>query len=131
MKGTQGTFWKKSYDPGIDDLDPVLWETTLDKVYHQSMDAFPKRAALAFMGVEISFADLDQYANRFAHLLLSNRFKKGDVVGISLPNIPEYVIAILGTLKAGCVVSGVSPLLSADEMAFQLKNSDAKAFVTL
>ncbi|MCP4131659.1 MAG: long-chain fatty acid--CoA ligase, partial [bacterium] len=34
-------------------------------------------------------------------------------------------------LKAGCVVSGVSPLLSAEEIEFQLKNSDAKGFVTL
>ncbi len=127
----QEAFWKKSYDPGVGDLNPVLWETTLDKVYHETMDAFPKRTALAFMGVEISFATLDQYANCFAHMLLSNGFKKGDVVGISLPNIPEYVIAVLGTLKAGCVVSGVSPLLSGDETAFQLKNSDAKGFVTL
>lgn len=124
-------FWKKSYDPGIADLDPALWETTLDKVYHQTMDAFPQKTALAFMGVEISFAALDQYSNRFAHMLLSNGFKKGDVVGISLPNIPEYVITVIGTLKAGCVVSGVSPLLSVDETAFQLKNSDAKGFVTL
>jgi long-chain acyl-CoA synthetase len=124
-------FWKLSYDPGIKDLDPMLWETTLDQVYHQTMDAFPKRIALAFMGVEISFAKLDQYANRFAHMLLLNGFKKGDVVGISLPNIPEYVISVMGALKAGCVVSGVSPLLSVDETAFQLKNSDAKGFVTL
>ena len=57
--------------------------------------------------------------------------EKGDVVGISLPNIPEYVITVIGTLKAGCVVSGVSPLLSVDETAFQLKNSDAKGFSTL
>ncbi len=131
MKSKQEAFWKLSYDPGVDDLDPVLWETTLDKVYHQAMDMFPKKTALAFMGVEISFSTLDQYANRFSHMLLSNGFQKGDVVGISLPNIPEYVIAVLGTLKAGCVVSGVSPLLSVDETAFQLKNSDARGLVTL
>jgi long-chain acyl-CoA synthetase len=124
-------FWKLSYDPGIKDLDPMLWEATLDQVYHQTMDAFPTRIALAFMGVEISFSELDQYANRFAHMLLLNGFKKGDVVGISLPNIPEYVISVMGALKAGCVVSGVSPLLSLDETTFQLKNSDAKGFVTL
>ncbi|MDP2862259.1 MAG: AMP-binding protein, partial [Desulfobacterales bacterium] len=57
--------------------------------------------------------------------------KKGDVVGINLPNIPEYVIAWLGTLKAGCVVSGVSPLLSPEEMQYQLSDSKAKALVTL
>ncbi|MCJ7771930.1 MAG: AMP-binding protein, partial [Desulfobacterales bacterium] len=50
---------------------------------------------------------------------------------INLPNIPEYVIAWLGILRAGCVVSGVSPLLSAEEMEYQLKDSDAKGLVTL
>ncbi|NOX33182.1 MAG: long-chain fatty acid--CoA ligase [Deltaproteobacteria bacterium] len=131
MELKQEAFWKKSYDQGIDDLDPALWESTLNKVYHKTIDEFPQKTALVFMGIEISFASLEEYSNRFAHMLLSNGFKKGDVIGISMPNIPEYVIAAMGTLKAGCVVSGVSPLLSADEMAFQLKNSDAKGFVTL
>ncbi len=53
-------------------------------------------------------------------MLIKNGFRKGDLVGINLPNIPEYVIAWLGALKAGCVVSGVSPLLSAEEMEYQL-----------
>jgi len=64
-------------------------------------------------------------------MLMANGLKKGDVVGINLPNIPEYVIAWLGTLKAGCAVSGVSPLLSADELKHQLSDAKAKALVTL
>ena len=48
-----------------------------------------------------------------------------------MPNIPEYIIAWLGVLRAGCVVSGVSPLLAAEEMAYQLKDSNAKGLVTL
>ena len=79
----------------------------------------------------MTFAQLDIYANKFANMLIQNGLKKGDVVGINLPNIPEYVIAWLGTLKAGCVVSGVSPLLSPEEMQYQLSDSKAKGLVTL
>jgi len=43
-----------------------------------------------------------------------------EVVGINLPNIPQYVISVIGTLRAGCVVSGVSPLLSAEQIKYQL-----------
>ncbi|OQC23272.1 MAG: Long-chain-fatty-acid--CoA ligase [Deltaproteobacteria bacterium ADurb.Bin072] len=64
-------------------------------------------------------------------MLLSHGFQKGDVVGINLPNIPEYVIAWLGALRAGCIVTGVSPLLSTDEMAYQLKDCNARGLVTL
>jgi long-chain acyl-CoA synthetase len=124
-------FWTKSYDPGMTDLDPSAWETTYVDAVKPIFSKFPDKAALAFMGVEVPYKDLDRYANRFAHMLIANGFEKGDVVGINLPNIPEYVVAWLGTLRAGCVVSGVSPLLSAEEMQYQLKDSNARGLVTL
>jgi long-chain acyl-CoA synthetase len=96
-----------------------------------AFENFADKTAYAFMGTHISFEDLDHYANRFAHQLLDHGLTRGDVVGINLPNIPEYGIAWLGTLRAGCVVSGVSPLLSAPEMKHQLSDSRAKALVTL
>ncbi|HPJ93320.1 MAG TPA: AMP-binding protein [Deltaproteobacteria bacterium] len=127
----QEQFWRKSYDHGLTDLDPVEWETSYVDAVRQTFETYPDNTALAFMGVEISFAELDHYTNRFANMLLSHGFQKGDVVGINLPNIPEYVIAWLGTWKAGCVVSGVSPLLSTEEMEYQLKDSNARGLVTL
>ena len=124
-------FWRKSYDPGLTDLDPAVWETSYVDAVRETFKAYPQQTALAFMGVEITFAELDRYSTRFANMLLRQGFRKGDVVGINLPNIPEYVIAWLGTLRAGCVVSGVSPLLSTDDMAFQLKDANARGLVTL
>jgi len=55
----------------------------------------------------------------------------GDVVGINLPNTPQYLIALAGALRSGCVASGVSPLLTPNEMASQLRDSGAKTLVTL
>lgn len=124
-------FWKEHYDPEIGDLDPALWETTLVEAFKPAFHGFPDRTALAFMGVEITYSQLDIYSRRFAQFLRSHGFIKGDVIGINLPNIPEYIIAYLGILRAGCVVSGVSPLLSQDELLFQLKDSDAKGLITL
>jgi len=124
-------FWEKSYDQGVRDLNPAQWETTYLELIRPAFEQFPNKAAMAYMGTEVTFDDLDLYSNRFAHMLLANGLQKGDVVGINLPNIPEYIIAWLGTLKAGGVVSGLSPLLSSEEMAYQLKDSGAKALVTL
>jgi long-chain acyl-CoA synthetase len=124
-------FWEKSYDPGLQPVDPRDWEISYVDAVRPAFRNYPQKTALAYMGAEIPFADLDRYANRFAHMLLASGLEKGDVVGINLPNIPEYVIAWLGTLRAGCVVSGVSPLLSEEEMAYQLADSDARALVTL
>ncbi len=123
--------WRKSWDPGLTDLDPRSWEVNFVDAVKPAFERFSDRAALAFMGTEITFRELDKLSNRFADMLIKNGFKKGDLVGINLPNIPEYVIAWLGTLKAGCVVSGVSPLLSTEEMEYQLMDADAKGLVTL
>ncbi len=124
-------FWKKSWDEGLEDLDPKLWETSFVDAVKPVFEKFADTPALAFMGVEVTFRELDLYANRFANMLVENGLKKGDVVGINLPNIPEYIISWLGALRAGCVVSGVSPLLSAEEMEYQLKDAKAVCLVTL
>jgi len=92
MERKDGRFWKKSYDPGIDDLDPALWESTLPECFRKSFSSHPEKAAMAFMGVEISFAELETYSNRFANMLLANGLGKGDVVAIAMANIPEYLL---------------------------------------
>jgi long-chain acyl-CoA synthetase len=53
------------------------------------------------------------------------------VVAVSLPNSPQYLITLIGGLKAGCAVSGISPLHTAGEMAHQLEDCGARAFVVM
>ncbi|MHA2429690.1 MAG: AMP-binding protein [Promethearchaeota archaeon] len=128
-------FWKKNWDPGLDDIDPKEFETTYPEMVRNVLETFPDNMALAYQGLEISFGELDRYSNQFANMLIENGFKRGDVVGINLPNIPEYVYSVVGTLKAGCIVSGISPLLSDVQMHYQLddlgKGGKDVALVTL
>ncbi len=123
--------WRKSWDKGLDDLDPKLFEVNFVEAVKPAFERFPDKIALAFMGTEITSRSSISFPTDLPTCSSRNGLKKGDVVGINLPNIPEYVIAWLGTLKAGCVVSGVSPLLSTEEMEYQLKDSDARGLVTL
>ncbi len=114
--------WKKSWDEGLEDLDPKVWETNYPAAIRDTFKSFPDKLALAFQGLEITFKEVDKYSNQFANMLIDNGFEKGDVVGINLPNIPEYVYSFIGTLKAGCVVSGVSPLMSDIQMHYQIND---------
>ncbi len=128
-------FWKKNWDPGLEDIDPKEFETTYPEMIRHILETFPDNMALAYQGLEFSFGELDKYSNQFANMLIENGFKIGDVVAINLPNIPEYVYSVVGTLKAGCIVSGVSPLLSDVQMHYQLddlgKGGKNVALVTL
>jgi long-chain acyl-CoA synthetase len=115
-------FWTKNYDTGIVDLDPKDFETTFIETTRRTFEEVPDKLAMAFYGTEITYRELDKYSNEFANMLIDNGFKKGDVLGICLPNIPEYIFGILGGLKAGLIVSGVSPLLSAVQIQYQLND---------
>jgi long-chain acyl-CoA synthetase len=115
-------FWKKNWDAGVEDFRPEAFETTYVEMVKQAFDEVPDKTALGYLGIDISFRELDGYANRFACMLMENGFQKGDIVGINLPNVPEYVISLIGALRAGCAISGVSPLLSAEQIKYQLND---------
>jgi acyl-CoA synthetase (AMP-forming)/AMP-acid ligase II len=55
---------------------------------------------------------------------------RGDRIGLQLPNIPQFVIAYFGVLKAGCVAGPMNVLLKAPEVAFRLGDSHAKAMIS-
>jgi long-chain acyl-CoA synthetase len=115
-------FWKNNWDKGVEDLKAEEYETTFVDMINATFKQVPEKTALGYLGVDITFGKLDTYANQFANMLRENGFAKGDIVGINLPNIPEYVITVIGTLRAGCVISGVSPLLSAEQIKYQLND---------
>jgi long-chain acyl-CoA synthetase len=118
-------FWKKNWDPGLQDLDPKDFEISFTDAIQKTFDESSDKIALTFQGLEITFGEIDKYANQFANMLIDNGFKKGDVVAVNLANIPEYPIAVVGILRAGCVLSGVSPLMSEVQMQYQLSDLGA------
>lgn len=122
--------WLKHYDPWVStDID--LPDTAYTDLMNEGMRIVPDRPAMIFFDRKISFSQLDALSARFAAYLAESGCKPGDVVGINLPNIPQYLIAFAGAMRAGCAVSGISFLLTAKEMAYQLTDADVKVLVTL
>lgn len=64
-------------------------------------------------------------------LLRDLGLKKGDVVGLLMPNIPEYAFAIHGALEAGLVVTFVNPLYTPEEVRRQFDNAEVKCCITI
>ncbi len=122
--------WLKNYDPGVDP-EIELHGQSLSQVFEETGREFAGRPALNCPGLKMSYRELMTWADRFARGLSEKGLGKGDVVALHLPNVPHYVISLVGALKAGCVVSGLSPLFTPDEMAHQLKDSGAKVLVSL
>jgi len=122
--------WLKSYDAWVESEFLIPDQTFVDLV-EQSFSDFPERAVFHFLGVTMTFGEFDRYTQKFARFLADIGCGPGDVVGVNMPNIPQYMIAQVGAFRAGCAVTGVSPLLSGKEIAHQLNDSKARVLVTL
>lgn len=122
--------WCNYYDEKVPhEID--IPEQSLKDIFVASMNDFRGQSAYHFLGATFTFGDLLEQSGRFASALQSQGIQPGDVIAVNLPNIPQYLVAIAGGLRAGCVVSGLAPLLTPDEMAFQLNESGARVLVTL
>jgi long-chain acyl-CoA synthetase len=122
--------WLQSYDREVPESLPPPKQLLHDLLSNAARE-FPDRAALIFFGQKIGYRELDRLSNRFAHGLRMLGVKKGDRVAIVLPNIPQFVIAFYGILKAGAVVVVGSPLSNEAEIAYQLQHSGAQVLLTL
>ena len=122
--------WLKSYDPWVKpEID--IHRTTLTDIVDQTAKAFPDRPAFHFFDVMWTYREIMGKADRFANALIAHGLRKGDKLAIHLVNSPQYLIAIAGALKAGVIITGLSPLLTPDEIVYQVNDSGAKAIITL
>jgi long-chain acyl-CoA synthetase len=122
--------WLHYYDREVPESLP-LPKQLLHELLSNTAREFPDRAALIFFGQKIGYRELDHLSNRFAHALRQLGIKKGDRVAIVLPNIPQFVIAFYGILKAGAIVVLGSPLSNEEEITYQLQHSGAQILLTL
>ncbi len=131
-------------------LDPALdaWQRKRDAFRWEAPDRFnfgsdvverfarePARPALLWRGADgaerrLTYADVARGANRFAHLLRSLGVRPGDPVVVMLPKLPEWQIALVGALEAGCLVIPSSTSLRPKDIEYRVNHSGSVALVT-
>ena len=94
-----------------------------------AVDAVPDRVALISGGERLTYAELDEKANRLAHYLVDQGVKKDDKVGLYCRNRIEIVIAMLGIVKAGAIGVNVNFRYVEGELRYLFDNSDMVALV--
>ena len=78
---------------------------------------------------QFTYKEFEAAVNRTAGLLAANGIGKGDVVSLLLPNSVEYVIAYFACWQLGAVAGPINSLLKAQEIAYVISNSEAKAWL--
>jgi len=102
----------------------------LATLLRETARVYPERAAVIVGDTSIPYAVLDGMARRCAGALAALGIKPGQHVALLLPNVPHFVIAYFGAHYAALPVVPLNVLLTADEIAYHLDDSDAVALLT-
>jgi fatty-acyl-CoA synthase len=100
---------------------------TLSQVLSQTADRFPDRPAVIYQGRRLTYRDLDEAVDQLARGLMALGVKKGDKIGLWMPNRPEWVVAYFAIARIGAVVVPMNTRYKAHEVHYILENSEATA----
>ena len=123
--------WLKNYLEGVPHEIDLAGHTSIVDFIEESFSKYPERIALESMGHTISYRQLDVLSKDFAAYLQTLGLDTGARIAIMFPNVPQYLIAMMGTLRAGFVVVNINPLYTARELEHQLQDSGASILVML
>ena len=110
--------------------DHRIEATTLGDLLLRATDRFPAKDAIVFPDGRLTFAELTERAYFRARSLASLGVKRGDHVGILMPNCLEYVELIFATAFMGCMAVPINARNKVSELAYVIRNADLRALVT-
>ena len=122
--------WLKGYVPGIA-WDMEFPAHPLTRFLDESVERFPDRPCLDFLGKIYSYREVGDLVRRAAQGLAGLGVGAGVRVGLMLPNTPYYVIAYFAVLRAGGTVVNINPLYVEREIRHLVADAGCRIVVTL
>lgn len=122
--------WHDYYDEGI----PTSLTYPAVPIFHfleESAKKYPDKPCTIFKGAEISYKEMSSITDQLAAALVDLGVKKGDRVGILIPNTPQFVMAYFAVLKAGGVVVATNPQYTEREIKHQANDSGMKLMILM
>jgi long-chain acyl-CoA synthetase len=102
----------------------------VQNLLHIAASQCPSKTATDFFGSEMTYAQIRTQVLCLANALLQTGVKKGDRVGLALPNCPQYIIAYYAILSVGGIVVNLNPYYTHDELKFMLENTKTRLLIT-
>src|SRR3989338_6331135 len=123
--------WLKNYDPPVPHSLAPYPSQPLFKFLEDSAAKYPQRPCTIFKGRVVTYREMNALADRLAAALVGLGIKKGDRVGIFMPNTPQFVMTYYGILKAGGAVVATNPLYSPEQIKHQLNDSGIETMLVM
>ncbi|MDP9297529.1 MAG: long-chain fatty acid--CoA ligase [Actinomycetota bacterium] len=123
--------WFATWRAGVPKTLEPYPEVSVHSTLVDAAAGFPNSVALAFFGKHVSYRELIGEVDRFSAVLAGLGVKKGDRVGLLLPNCPQYVIAWYAAVRLGAIAVGNNPLYTRRELLHQLRDFAPAVMVAL
>ena len=122
--------WIKNYDAHV---PPTLNypQISIVDLLNNSTKNFPDNTCLIYEDLEFSYSDVGYLSDRLASGLIHLGVKPGVRVGIVLPNIPQFITAYFGILKAGAIVVAINPQYRLREIVEMVNSSQVETIFCL
>ena len=115
---------------GWNQTEREIRKDTLVELFEEQVARSPEAVAVIFEGERVLYRELNERANRLAHVLIRRGIGPEDVVGVGLTRSIEMVVAMLGVLKARAAYLPLDPEYPAERLAFMLDDAEPSAVVT-
>jgi amino acid adenylation domain-containing protein len=106
--------------------DPTSRDKVVHTLFEKQAATTPDAVALSCTDGLLSYAQLNQRANRLAHHLLRRGVARGSLIGLCPERSPEAIVGLLGILKAGAAYVPLDPAYPDERLAFMLRDTDAR-----
>ncbi len=127
------SIWLKNYPSGVPYEIDTEGYTSLVDLINDTLIKFKERPAYtSIVGSSkktLNFAEIDQKSKAFGAYLQSLGLKPGDKIGLMMPNLLQYPIALFGAMRAGLIVVNTNPLYTAREIEHQFNDAGVQAVV--
>ena len=125
--------WLNNYPTGVPhDIDIQGYTCLVDLINDTRIKFKDRPAYTSVVGSSkktLSFSDVDQKSKAFGAYLQSLGLQPGDKIGLMMPNLLQYPIALFGAMRAGLIVVNTNPLYTAREIEHQFNDAGVKAVV--
>jgi amino acid adenylation domain-containing protein len=104
--------------------------TTLPELFARQAARTPHAPAVVFGRTQVSYAELNQRANRLARHLIALGVGPEQLISIAMPRSPDMIVAVLAVLKAGAAYVPVDPAYPPDRIAYILTDTSTVTVLT-
>lgn len=121
--------WAKYYTK--DELNIKIPNISMYDQVKKSAYLYPSYTAYEYMGLKCSYECFIMEINEWAKAFSESGIKHGDIVSISLPNIPNVLVALYALNKIGAIANMIHPLSSEEEVLYSLESTKSKYLIML